>query len=91
MTNNLQPPDTFNADLTLEMQVGFANVDTKFTQLQGKIDTIQAKLEGKIDAVEAKFEERTKLGFWGFIFRGTALAALVAFTQIFVKYLLNMR
>jgi hypothetical protein len=77
-----------------EMQVGFANVDTKFatlreetnvgfTKLEGQINTSEAKLEGKID----KLDERTQLGFWGFIFRGTALAALAALTAIFVKYL----
>jgi hypothetical protein len=66
-----------------EMRVGFANIDTKFAKLEGKIDTVEAKLEGKID----KLDERTKLGFWGFIFRGTALAALAALTAIFVKYL----
>ncbi len=93
------------AALTLEMRVGFANVDTKFARLEGRIDNLEAKLEGKIDHIETKLEgqintveakltgkidqldERTKLGFWGFIFRGTALAALAALTAIFVKYL----
>jgi hypothetical protein len=64
------------SDLTLEMRVGFA-------ELKGQVNTSEAKLEGKID----KLDERTKLGFWGFIFRGTALAALAALTAIFVKYL----
>jgi hypothetical protein len=67
------------ADLTLEVRVGFSD-------LRGQINTVEAKLEGKID----KLDERTKLGFWGFIFRGTALAALAALaalTAIFVKYL----
>ncbi len=78
-----------------EMRVGFANIDTKFAtsreetsvgfaELRGQINTVEAKLEGKID----QLDERTKLGFWGFIFRGTALAALAALTVIFVKYLL---
>jgi hypothetical protein len=71
------------ADLILEMRVGFANVDTKFSDVRGQINTVEAKLEGKID----KLDERTQLGFWGFIFRGTALAALAALTAIFVKYL----
>lgn len=44
------------ADLTLEMRVGFSD-------LKGQINTVEAKLEGKID----KLDERTKLGFWGFI------------------------
>jgi chromosome segregation ATPase len=51
------------ADLTLEMRVGFANIDTKFaqvdtklTKLEGKIDNVGSKLEGKIDNVESKLE-----------------------------------
>jgi chromosome segregation ATPase len=97
--------DTKFAVLREEMQVGFASVDTKFARLEGRIDNLEAKLEGKIDNLETKLEgqintveakltgkidqldERTKLGFWGFIFRGTALAALAALTAIFVKYL----
>jgi hypothetical protein len=68
------------ADLTLEMRVGFSD-------LKGQINTLEAKIEGKIDKVDAKYEERTKLGFWGFIFRGSALAVLAAILVIFVKYL----
>jgi hypothetical protein len=75
--------DTKFAVLREEMQVGLANIDTKFAKLEGKVDTVEAKLEGKID----QLDERTRLGFWGFIFRGTALAALAALTAIFVKYL----
>lgn len=40
-----------------------------------------------LDKRIAIIDERTKLGFWGFIFRGTALAFLAALTAIFVKYL----
>ena len=68
------------SDLTLEMRVGFSD-------LKGQINTLEAKIEGKIDKVDAKYEERTKLGFWGFIFRGSALAVLAAILVIFVKYL----
>jgi hypothetical protein len=75
------------AELTLDMRVGFA-------KLEGRIDNLEIKLEGQINTTEAKLigkidqlDERTKLGFWGFIFRGTALAALAALTAIFVKYL----
>jgi hypothetical protein len=69
-------------------------IDTKFAKLEGRIDNLEAKIEGQINTVEAKLigkidqlDERTKLGFWGFIFRGTALATLAALTAIFVKYL----
>ena len=71
------------ADLTLEMRLGFADIKGEFKEVRGLINTVEAKLEGKID----KLDERTQLGFWGFIFRGTALAALAALTAIFVKYL----
>jgi chromosome segregation ATPase len=112
LTVGIEANTKATAALTLEIQVGFANVDTKFAiidtkfaKLEGRIDNLEAKLEGKIDNLETKLEgqintteakligkidqldERTKLGFWGFIFRGTALAALAALTAIFVKYL----
>jgi hypothetical protein len=74
--NLIQGLDKKIEGLDKRMEVGFA-------ELKGQINTVEAKLEGKID----KLDERTKLGFWGFIFRGTALAALAAMTAIFVKYL----
>jgi predicted RNase H-like nuclease (RuvC/YqgF family) len=94
LTTGLEANTKATAALTLEIRVGFANIDTKFAKLEGRIDNLETKLEGQINTVEAKLEgkidqldERTKLGFWGFIFRGTALAALAALTAIFVKYL----
>jgi predicted RNase H-like nuclease (RuvC/YqgF family) len=94
LTTGIEANTKAIAALTLEIRVGFANIDTKFARLEGRIDNLETKLEGQINTVEAKLEgkidqldERTKLGFWGFIFRGTALAALAALTAIFVKYL----
>jgi hypothetical protein len=94
LTTGIEANTKATAALTLEIRVGFANIDTKFARLEGRIDNLETKLEGQINTVEAKLEgkidqldERTKLGFWGFIFRGTALAALAALTAIFVKYL----
>jgi hypothetical protein len=94
LTTGLEANTKATAALTLEIRVGFANIDTKFAKLEGRIDNLETKLEGQINTAEAKLEgkidqldERTKLGFWGFIFRGTALAALAAPTAIFVKYL----
>ncbi len=69
--------------LDKKIDVGFSDIKGEFKEVRGQINTVEAKLEGKID----KLDERTKLGFWGFIFRGTALAALAALTAIFVKYL----
>jgi hypothetical protein len=64
------------SDLTSLIREGFAHIDTKFADLRGDIKVLDVKLE-----------ERTKLGFWGFIFRGVALAFCAALTAIFVKYL----
>jgi hypothetical protein len=79
------------ADMREEMRIGFTKIEgqinTVEAKLEGKIDSVEAKIEGKIDKVDAKYEERTKLGFWGFIFRGSALAVLAAILVIFVKYL----
>jgi chromosome segregation ATPase len=58
-------------DLTLEMRLGFGNVETKFTEvkgqitnldtkLSGKIDTLESTLSGEIDTLTGKFDERTK-------------------------------
>jgi hypothetical protein len=35
-------------------------------------------LRSEIGSLDAKFDERTKLGFWGFILRGVVLTAIVA-------------
>jgi hypothetical protein len=56
-----------------EMRVGFANVTTQITRLDGRIDKLEATIEGKFD----KLDERTKVGFWGFILRGTVLAIII--------------
>jgi uncharacterized ion transporter superfamily protein YfcC len=42
------------SDLTLEMRVGFANIDTKFTKLDGRIDTLETRVLGKFETVNAK-------------------------------------
>lgn len=62
--------------LDRKMEIGFANVETKF-----------ARLDGKIDVLDAKFEERTKLGFWGFVFRAVVISVLAGIALLFVRYL----
>jgi hypothetical protein len=59
------------ADLTLEMRLGFGNVETKFTEVKGQISNLdtklsgqitnaESKLEGKINSLDTKFDERSK-------------------------------
>jgi hypothetical protein len=59
-----------------EMRVGFSDI-------RGQINTVEAKLEGKID----KLDERTRLGFWGFVGRGLVLAILIALIPFVTRYL----
>ena len=72
------------SSLREEMRVGFANITTQITRIDGKIDNIETRVDGRIDKLEAtiegkfdKLDERTKVGFWGFILRGTVLAIIV--------------
>jgi hypothetical protein len=64
-----------------EMRVGFAQVDTKFAQLEGKMDTRFAKIEGDIALLRqprdfAEFVKRTLVsGIAVTVFGGLLLAA----------------
>jgi hypothetical protein len=71
------------AELALNIQKQLADSALDSQKQVNGIELGMAQLEGKIGIID----ERTKLGFWGFIFRGTALSALAALTAIFVKYL----
>jgi hypothetical protein len=44
------------SNLTQEVRLGFANVDTKFAEVRGDIK----ELKGDIKALDNKFEERTQ-------------------------------
>ena len=70
-------------DLTLEIRVGFSDIKGEIKEVRGQINTSEAKLEGKID----KLDERTRLGFWGFVGRGLVLAILIALIPIVTRYL----
>jgi cell division protein FtsL len=43
------------------------------SELKGEIKELRSELKG----LDTKFDERTKLGFWGFILRGSVLTAIV--------------
>ena len=59
-------------------------IDRKVDKIDSRIDNLETKIEAKIDKLEIKLDgkfekldERTKLGFWGFILRGLVLTALI--------------
>jgi uncharacterized protein Yka (UPF0111/DUF47 family) len=94
-----------------EMRVGFAQVDTKFSEIKSEIQRVEAKTDTKfaelkseikseIQRVETKtdlqlseikgqinvIEERTKLGFWGFVGRSIIVTLLGLLSGFTVKY-----
>jgi hypothetical protein len=71
------------ADLTTSMTGLREEMRVGFSDLKGQINTVEAKLEGKID----KLDERTRLGFWGFVGRGLVLAILIALIPFVTRYL----
>jgi chaperonin cofactor prefoldin len=80
------------ADLTLEMRLGFASVDTKLSDIKGEIKQVETQLEGKIDKLDGKITTLTTNvsnldgRLWGF--GGTILAAvLAALLTIFGRYI----
>jgi predicted RNase H-like nuclease (RuvC/YqgF family) len=42
-----------------------------------RLDGDVRELRAEIGSLDAKFDERTKVGFWGFILRGTVLALII--------------
>ena len=73
------------ADLTLEMRLGFANVDTKFTAVREEIRVGFANVDTKfaeVKALDGKLEEKTKnldqrLGSGEFTARGITIGLTV--------------
>jgi hypothetical protein len=58
-------------------------IDEARAELNGKIDEVRAELNGKIDGVRAELggkidvlDERTKVGFWGFIGRAVIIGII---------------
>jgi chromosome segregation ATPase len=48
------------ADLSQEMRLGFANMETKFEEVKGEIKTTNIKLDERTKAIETKLDERGK-------------------------------
>jgi hypothetical protein len=80
------------------MRIGFAQMDTKFielkAELKGEIQRVEAKtdielakLNGKIDVLD----ERTKVGFWGFIGRAVIIGLISGAIAFGTKFFLTGR
>ncbi len=61
------------ADLTTSFSGLREETRVGLTKLDGDI----RELRSDVKALDVKFDERTKVGFWGFILRGTVLAIII--------------
>ncbi len=65
-----------------EMRLGFAATKTEIQRVEAKTDIKFAELSGKIDVMD----ERTKLGFWGFIGRAVIIGIFILVIGFAIKY-----
>jgi hypothetical protein len=70
------------AQIRGEIQTVAANTDTKISEMKGDMDTKFAEVRGDIKVIE----ERTKLGFWGFVWRAVVIAVLVSMISVANKF-----
>jgi hypothetical protein len=85
-----------------EIRVGFAQNDTKLSEfkaeIKGEIQRVETKTDAKFTEVNVALanlsgsikvlDERTKLGFWGFIGRAVIIGIFVLATGFAIKYFL---
>jgi hypothetical protein len=70
------------SEIKAEIQGSEAKIDIKLVEIKASIDVKAAELGGKIDVID----ERTKLGFWGFVGRALIIAALILAISFSIKY-----
>jgi hypothetical protein len=78
-----------------EIRVGFANNNTKLVELKaelkGEIQRVEAKTDTKLAEIKGQvdvLEERTKIGFWGFVWRSVIIGILILLSGFAVRYVL---
>jgi len=68
-----------------EMRVGFAEVRGEIQSSAANTDTKIAELRGEVKVID----ERTKLGFWGFVGRAVVIALLISFFSAANRFVFN--
>ncbi len=74
-----------------EIRVGFANNNTKFAEIKGELQRVEAKNDTKLAEMKGQLdvlEERTNIGFWGFIWRSVIIGILILLSGFAVRYVL---
>jgi hypothetical protein len=83
--------DTKLAEIQVQIQRSEAKTDTKLAEIQGQIQRSEAKTDTKLAEIQGQInvlDERTKLGFWGFIGRAVIIGTFVLAAGLAVKYFL---
>jgi hypothetical protein len=79
------------AEIRGEIQKVEANTDTKLAEIKGEIQRVEAKTDTKLAEMKGQLdvlEERTKIGFWGFIWRSVIIGILILLSGFAVRYIL---
>jgi hypothetical protein len=81
------------SELKSDIQRVETKSDIKLAELSGKIDEVRVELNGKIDEAKAELggkidvlDERTRVGFWGFISRAVIIAILSGMVAFGTKF-----
>jgi hypothetical protein len=79
------------AELKGEIQRVEAKTDTKLAEIKGELQRVEAKTDTKLAEIKGQvdvLEERTKIGFWGFIWRSVIIGILILVSGFAVRYVL---
>jgi hypothetical protein len=79
------------AELKGEIQRVEAKTDTKFAEIKGELQRVEAKTDTKLAEIKGQvdvLEERTKIGFWGFVWRSVIIGILILLSGFAVRYVL---
>jgi uncharacterized protein YicC (UPF0701 family) len=68
-----------------QVDAKFAQVDTKFAETKADLKIEIQRVEGKVDVID----ERTKLGFWGFVGQAIIISVFGFLLLMAVKYALT--
>jgi hypothetical protein len=79
------------AEIKGEIQRVESKTDTKLAEIKGEIQRVEAKNDTKLAGIKGQvdvLDERTKIGFWGFIWRALISGTLLLLVGFAARYLL---
>ena len=77
VTESLARSTEANTTAIIDLKDSFSLLREETRVSLSRLDGDIRELRAQVGSLDAKFEERTKVGFWGFILRGTVLAIII--------------